>query len=68
MRNQFLLCLFAFSLFARPELQAQSSELAQVVEAPMRRVELPSQNASLQELEAQADSLRGQKDFLDAIF
>lgn len=51
MRNQFLLCLFAFSLFATPELQAQSSELAQVVEAPMRRVELPSQSASVQELE-----------------
>jgi len=68
MRNQFLLSLLTFSLFALPKLQAQSSsELAQVVEPPMRRVELPSQTASAQELEAQADSLRGQKDFLDAI-
>jgi len=59
-----LLTLF---LLVIPQLQAQSnSELGQVIEAPMRRVELPSRTASVQELEAQADSLRVQKDFLDA--
>jgi len=67
MRNRFLLSLLTLSLFGIPQLQAQSnSELAQVVEAPMRRAEPPSRSASVQELEAQADSLRAQKDFLDA--
>jgi len=67
MRNRFLLSLLTLSLLAFPRLQAQSSsELAQVVEPPMRRIEPPPQGASAQELEAQADSLRVQKDFLDA--
>jgi len=68
MRNRFLLRLLTLSLLATPLLRAQStSQLAQVVEAPMRRVELPSQSASVQELEAQADALRAEKDFLDAL-
>jgi tetratricopeptide (TPR) repeat protein len=71
MLNQFVHGLLTFSLFAIPQPQAQStqstSELAQVVEAPMRRIDPPPRSASVEVLEAQGDSLRGQKDFLDAV-
>ena len=67
--RSFLVSLLTFlPLLAITPSQAQSSsQLAQVVEPPMRRVELPSQAASSQELEAQADQLRTEKDFLDAM-
>jgi len=71
MHSRFLLSMLTVLPLAMPQLQAQpnqsSSELAQVVGSPMRRIEAPSETASVQELETQADSLRGQKDFLDAL-
>ena len=47
---------------------AQSTaELAQLVQAPIRRVEPPSPTASADVLEQQGDDLRDRKDFLDAL-
>jgi tetratricopeptide (TPR) repeat protein len=68
MRNRFLLSLLTLCLFFIPRLQAQStSELAQVVEPPVRRIQPPPPSATVQELETQGDALREQKDFLDAL-
>jgi tetratricopeptide (TPR) repeat protein len=71
MSNRFLPSLLTLSIFCLPcQLQAQASqsgsELSQVVQPPIPRVEQPSPAATIQELEAKADELRGEKDFLDA--
>lgn len=68
MRNRWFLSLLILSLLTVPDLRAQSSsELAQVVQAPVRLAEPPLASASVQELEDKADYLRSQKDFLDAV-
>ena len=51
-----------------PSSYAQLSELDQIqVAPPMRQVQPPSPTATAKELEEQADELRGQKAYLDAI-
>jgi tetratricopeptide (TPR) repeat protein len=61
------LLLFATVLPAVPAL-GQLSELDQIqVAPPMRQVQAPSPTATAKELEDQADQLRSQKAYLDAI-
>ena len=53
-------------LLALPNLHAQI-ELVQITPPPLRRAEPPAPNASVDELDARGDELRGQKAFLDAL-
>jgi tetratricopeptide (TPR) repeat protein len=64
-------CCVVFSLtvallLALPNLHAQI-ELVQITPPPLRRAEPPAPNASVDELDARGDELRGQKAFLDAL-
>jgi len=63
-------CLSFLAMVVATELPAlgQLSELDQIqVAPPMRQVQPPSSSATAKELEDQADQLRSQKDYLDAI-
>src|SRR5580704_12140036 len=53
-------------LLVLPNLHAQI-ELVQITPPPQRRAEPPAPNASVDELDARGDELRGQKAFLDAL-
>jgi cytochrome c-type biogenesis protein CcmH/NrfG len=67
MRRQSLLWWSSLLLLALPGLQAQSNtQLVQVI-PPLRRAEPPSAASSVAELESQADELRSQKAYVDAL-
>jgi len=66
MHRCFLLCLAVAILLALPNLHAQT-ELVQITPPPQRRAEPPASNASVDELDARGDELRGQKAYLDAL-
>src|SRR5277367_5604613 len=64
-------CCVVFSLtvallLALPNLHAQI-ELVQITPPPQRHAERPAPNASVDELDARGDELRGQKAYLDAL-
>lgn len=66
MRRCSFLCLAVAVLLALPNLHAQI-ELVQITPPPQRRAEPPAPNASVDELDARGDELRGQKAYLDAL-
>ncbi len=66
MNRWFVLSLAALVLLTLPGLYAQT-ELVQVTPPPLRRAEPPAPNASVAELDARGDELRGQKAYLDAL-
>jgi tetratricopeptide (TPR) repeat protein len=61
-----ILLLYAFSLFAQ-EPQPQAQPLSEDILVQQLHVPPPSASSSIQELEQEGDSLRAQKDYLDAI-
>lgn len=66
-RVSVLLMFFSIVVAGLPAF-GQLSELDQIqVAPPMRQVQAPSPNATAKELEAEADQLRSQKAYLDAI-
>src|SRR4029077_5026977 len=68
MRRPFLGCLIVVAAFTGPSWgQVPSSEQAQVIVPPIRRVEPASSAASADELEKRGDELRANKDYLDAL-
>ena len=62
-----LSALAALILAMAAPLQAQNSEQVQVGPPPLHRVQPPAVGASARELEAVADQLQGEKNYLDAI-
>ncbi|MGH9499397.1 MAG: tetratricopeptide repeat protein [Terriglobales bacterium] len=56
----------AVFFLALPRLHAQV-ELVQITPPPLRQAEPPAPNASVEELDARGDQLRGQKAYLDAL-
>lgn len=66
MHRCFVFCLTVAVLLALPNLYAQT-ELVQITPPPLRRAEPPASNASVDELDARGDELRGQKAYLDAL-
>lgn len=66
MRRCLLLCLAVAVWLALPNLHAQT-ELVQITPPPQRHAEPPAPNASVDELDARGDELRGQKAYLDAL-
>jgi tetratricopeptide (TPR) repeat protein len=69
MGRQSLLYLLAAATYASPSLwsQVRSAEQVQVSPPPIRRAEPPAANATVANLEARADTLRGEKSYLDAL-
>jgi tetratricopeptide (TPR) repeat protein len=66
--TSFLSSLVIALVIVAPAGFAQLSQLDQIqVAPPMRQVQPPSPNASVQELEKQGDQLRSEKAYLDAI-
>jgi tetratricopeptide (TPR) repeat protein len=66
MHRRFAFCMAVAVLIALPNLSAQT-ELVQITPPPLRRAAPPAPNASVDELDARGDELRGQKAFLDAL-
>ncbi len=66
MHRCFVFCLAVAVLLVLPNLYAQT-ELVQITPPPQRRAEPPAPNASVDELDARGDELRGQKAYLDAL-
>src|SRR5580704_1539719 len=66
MHRRFAFCMAVAVLIALPNLYAQT-ELVQITPPPLRRAGPPAPNASVDELEARGDELRGEKAFLDAL-
>ena len=66
MHRRFAFCMAVAVLIALPNLFAQT-ELVQITPPPLRRAAPPAPNASVDELDARGDELRGQKAFLDAL-
>jgi tetratricopeptide (TPR) repeat protein len=66
MHRCFVLRLAVAVLLALPNLLAQT-ELVQITPPPQRRALPPARNASVDELDARGDELRGQKSYLDAL-
>ena len=66
MHNRFVFCLTVAVSLALPNLHAQT-ELVQITPPPQRRAAPPASNASVDELDARGDELRGQKAYLDAL-
>jgi tetratricopeptide (TPR) repeat protein len=62
----FRFCLAVAVLLAIPNLCAQI-ELVQIAPPPLRRAQPPAPNATVDELDARGDELRGQKAYLDAL-
>lgn len=66
MHRCFVFCVAVASLLVLPNLHGQT-ELVQITPPPQRRAEPPAPNASVEDLDARGDELRGQKAFLDAL-
>jgi len=66
MRGRSLFCCVIAALFAVPVVHAQT-EVVQVAPPPIRRAEPPAPTASAEELETRGDSMRAEKDYLDAL-
>src|SRR5580700_8764181 len=66
MHRCFVFSLTVSVLLALPNLFAQT-ELVQITPPPLRRAAPPAPNASVSELDARGDELRGQKSYLDGL-
>jgi len=66
MRLRYVFFLIVLIAVTSPGLHAQI-ELVQVTPPPVRRAEPPAPDATVQELDARGDDLRGQKAYLDAL-
>lgn len=66
MHRRLAFCMAGALFLVLPNLHAQI-ELVQIIPPPLRRAEPPASNASVEELDARGDELRGQKAYLDAL-